>query len=97
MTKDLQDPAPRRLRHGHFSEGLDDRLHFPEDERVGRFSRGQEHVAADEEEHRHGRFSIGEEALPEEDPEKHVERRFSEGLERRVLTLVRRAGTGRHR
>jgi hypothetical protein len=28
-----------------------------------------------------GRFSKGEEALPEEDPEKHVERRFSEGVE----------------
>jgi hypothetical protein len=97
MTKELHHPAARRLRHGHFSEGLDDRLHFPEDERVGRFSRGQERVALDEERHRHGRFSKGEEALPEEDPDKHVERRFSEGLERRVVTLVRSAGTGSRR
>jgi hypothetical protein len=68
--------------HGHFSEGLDDRRRFPEDERVGRFSKGQERRALDEQKDRHGRFSIGEEALPEDDPEKHVERRFSEGVER---------------
>ena len=30
----------RDLRHGHFSDGLDDREHFPEDESVGRFSEG---------------------------------------------------------
>jgi hypothetical protein len=97
MTNELQHAAPLRLRHGHFSEGLDDRLHFPEDERVGRFSRGLERVALDEKRHRHGRFSKGEEALPEEDPEKDVERRFSEGLEGRVLTLVRRTGADRRR
>lgn len=26
MTKELQHPAPRRLRHGHFSEGLERRV-----------------------------------------------------------------------
>jgi hypothetical protein len=79
MTENLQQrPQP----HGHFSEGLDDRRRFPEDERVGRFSKGQERRVLDEEKDRHGRFSLGEEELPDEDPEKHVERRFSEGVER---------------
>jgi hypothetical protein len=82
MTEHVQHTAERHEPHGHFSEGLDDRRRFPEDERVGRFSKGQERRALDEEKDRHGRFSIGEEALPEDDPEKHVERRFSEGVER---------------
>jgi hypothetical protein len=82
MTEHVQHTAERHELHGHFSEGLDDRRRFPEDERVGRFSKGQERRALDEEKDRHGRFSIGEEALPEDDPEKHVERRFSEGVER---------------
>jgi hypothetical protein len=94
MTEELQHTAAREQHHGPFSEGLDDRQHFPEDERVGRFSRGQERLALDHEKHRHGRFSQGEEVLPEEDPEKHVERRFSEGLEQAILTRSRATGTG---
>jgi hypothetical protein len=42
---------------------------------------GQERLPDDEEKQRQGRFSKGEEALPEDDPAKHVERRFSEGVE----------------
>jgi hypothetical protein len=71
---------PERI-HGHFSEGLDHREDFPEDEREGRFSVGLERLQHDPEKQRQGRFSRGEEALPGEDPEKHVERRFSEGVE----------------
>jgi hypothetical protein len=82
MTDELQHATEPDRPHGHFSEGLDDRRRFPEDERIGRFSRGQERLALDDEKHRDGRFSRGEEVLPEEDPEKHVERDFGEGLER---------------
>jgi hypothetical protein len=66
---------------GHFSEGLDDRVRFPEDEREGRFSVGQERAPSDVGRRRHGRFSYGEEVLGEEDPEKQVEGHFSDGLE----------------
>ncbi|MFZ0088791.1 MAG: hypothetical protein WAL63_04745 [Solirubrobacteraceae bacterium] len=55
---------------------------YPEDEVVGRFSEGQEELPVEvdpEEKVHHGRFSEGQEDLPEEDPEKHEERRFSEG------------------
>jgi hypothetical protein len=65
---------------GHFSDGLDDRLRFAEDEREGRFSSGQERIPDDEQKRRHGRFSYGEEVLPEDDPEKHAEGHFSDGL-----------------
>jgi hypothetical protein len=71
---------PKRI-HGHFSEGLDHREDFPEDEREGRFNVGLERDPPDPETQREGRFSRREEVLPEEGPEKHVERRFSERVE----------------
>ena len=56
---------PERI-HGHFSEGLDHREDFPEDEREGRFSVGLERFQHDPEKQRQGRFSRGEEALLKE-------------------------------
>ena len=53
----------------------------PEKMHLGRFSDGQETV-----EHgplHRGRFSEGQEAFGDEDPEKHIRRRYSEGLEHR--------------
>jgi hypothetical protein len=81
MVDERQHTEQPERTHGHFSEGLDPRDDFPEDEREGRFSVGLERLPQDPETQRQGRFSKGEEALPEEDPEKHVERRFSEGVE----------------
>ncbi|HTT27504.1 MAG TPA: hypothetical protein VMG37_03770 [Solirubrobacteraceae bacterium] len=52
-----------------------------EDLRVGRFSDGQRTRPASGV-HR-GRFSEGQEVLGDEDPEKHIRRRFSEGQESR--------------
>jgi hypothetical protein len=43
MTEDLRQAAHER-HHGHFSEGLDDRERFPEDERVGRSARAKSGV-----------------------------------------------------
>ena len=59
MTEHVQDTAERRAPDGHFSEGLDDRRRFPEDERVGRFSKGQERLALDEEKDRQGASAWG--------------------------------------
>jgi len=51
----------------------------PHDEDVEpNFARGLTETDPDE----HGRFSRGQEELPEDLPEKNVERRFSEGIER---------------
>jgi hypothetical protein len=50
--------------------------------RLGRFSDGQAAVAPV---HR-GRFSQGQERYGDEDPEKHLRRRFSEGMESRTST-----------
>jgi len=50
-----------------------------EELRLGRFSDGQQTRPIPTTLHR-GRFSEGVEALGDEDPEKHVRRRFSEGM-----------------
>jgi hypothetical protein len=49
--------------------------------RLGQFSDGQRtHATFTAEQHR-GRFSQGQELLGDKDPEKHIRRRFSEGME----------------
>jgi hypothetical protein len=64
-----------------FEQGYDQERDTPEEELESNFARGIAREDAPGTEH-HGRFSQGHEELPEEDPEKHVERRFSEGIER---------------
>jgi hypothetical protein len=53
-----------------------------EELRLGRFSDGQQTRAVSKGGLHRGRFSEGQEALGDEDPEKHIRRRFSEGMER---------------
>jgi hypothetical protein len=64
-----------------FQQGYDQKRDTPEEQLEPNYARGisQEDAPGTE---RHGRFSTGEEELPEDDPEKQVERRFSEGIER---------------
>jgi hypothetical protein len=51
--------------------------------RLGRFSDGQQASDTRKTGLHRGRFSEGQEALGDKDPEKHIRRRFSEGMERR--------------
>jgi hypothetical protein len=51
--------------------------------RLGRFSEGQQTLPIPWAGLHRGRFSEGVEVLGDEDPEKHIRRRFSEGLETR--------------
>jgi hypothetical protein len=57
-----------------------------EELRLGRFSDGQEAVSHPETRPHRGRFSQGQESLGDEDPERHIRRRFSEGMEVRPST-----------
>jgi hypothetical protein len=57
-----------------------------EELRLGRFSDGQQTGAPPPVGLHRGRFSEGQEALGDEDPEKHIRRRFSEGVETRLST-----------
>jgi hypothetical protein len=49
--------------------------------RLGRFSDGQQTLPVSESGLHRGRFSKGVESVGDEDPEKHIRRRFSEGME----------------
>lgn len=54
--------------------------------RLGRFSDGQQARLTPEAGLHRGRFSEGQELRGDEDPEKHIRRRFSEGVETRRST-----------
>jgi hypothetical protein len=82
MTEHLQHTAERRQPHGHFSEGLDDRPRFPEDERVGRFSKGQERRVLDERRTATGTSAWRRRSSPRTTRRSTSSAAFSEGLER---------------
>jgi hypothetical protein len=63
------------LPHGTFAEGQAEPDCYADDERIGSFSDGEAKPLDDEEP---GRFSEGMEQLGDDDPEKHVEGRFSD-------------------
>jgi hypothetical protein len=71
----IQPEIPR----SRFALGMAKYPRDMEDLRLGRFSEGQQ---ADPITALHrGRFSEGQEMLGDEEPEKHIRRRFSEGME----------------
>jgi hypothetical protein len=57
-----------------------------EELRLGGFSDGQRTRPTPEGAPHRGRFSEGQEVLGDKDPEKHIRRRFSEGMETRRAT-----------
>jgi hypothetical protein len=73
--------APEQVDHG-LEEGFLRAPRSPETRRIGRFSTGGEQLPQSD---RRGRFSDGGEQLPET-PDKTAERRFSEGLEHKVVS-----------
>jgi hypothetical protein len=75
-----EHPADPEQVHEGFQTGYDQERDTPEEELGPNFARGISREVPPGTE-RHGRFSTGEEDLPEDDPEKNVERRFSEGIE----------------
>ncbi|HWM10964.1 MAG TPA: hypothetical protein VNO82_16535 [Solirubrobacteraceae bacterium] len=83
MEEHKHPARPEQPEEGGFAEGIEHKgPRTPDEEREPDFARGQRHGSEAELEH-HGRFSEGAEEIPEEaDPEKTVERRFSEGIER---------------
>jgi hypothetical protein len=81
-TPTPRTPAPQpEIPRSHFAAGLatDDR-YSAIDLRLGRFSDGMERESGDLQRDHRGRFSEGQEQLDESRPEKHIRRRFSEGL-----------------
>lgn len=90
--EDITAPRPIQpeIPRSRFALGM---AHYPDDLqelRLGRFSVGQETLATPGAGLHRGRFSEGQELLRDEDPEKHIRRRFSEGMERRRSNGVNR-------
>ena len=76
-----EQPFQPEIPRSRFALGM---AHYPgdmEELRLGRFSDGQETVEVPEGGLHRGRFSKGVESVGDEDPEKHIRRRFSEGME----------------
>jgi hypothetical protein len=74
-------PVQPEIPRSRFALGM---AHYPDDLeelRVGRFSDGQRTRPIPEMGLHPGRFSEGQELLGDDDPEKHIRRRFSEGME----------------
>ena len=78
---ETERPSQPEIPRSRFARGMADYPSDPEELRLGRFSDGQRtDPPADLPQHR-GRFSEGQELLGDEDPEKHIRRRYSEGME----------------
>ncbi|HTP19789.1 MAG TPA: hypothetical protein VMJ65_09305 [Solirubrobacteraceae bacterium] len=76
-----QRPFQPEIPRSRFALGQASYPRDPDELRLGRFSDGQQSIAPPEAGLHRGRFSQGQEALGDEDLEKHIRRRFSEGVE----------------
>jgi hypothetical protein len=74
-------PFQPEIPRSRFALGMADYPDDLEELRVSRFSDGQQTLPIPEGGLHPGRFSEGQEVLGEDDPEKHIRRRFSEGME----------------
>jgi hypothetical protein len=77
-------PIQPEIPRSQFARGMAKRPTDPEAMPLGRFSEGQEKLHSSHTHPHRGRFSEGQEALGDEDPRKHIRRRYSEGLETRA-------------
>ena len=79
-------PFQPEIPRSRFALGMTRRVRSLDELRLGRFSDGQQTVPTMAGGLHRGRFSEGQELLGDADPEKHIRRRFSEGMERRRPT-----------
>ena len=78
-----EQPFQPEIPRSRFAMGMAQYPRDMEELRLGRFSDGQQTVPTPEIGLHRGRFSEGVEVLGDEDPEKHIRRRFSEGMQAR--------------
>ena len=76
-------PVQPEIPRSRFALGLAENPRGLDELRLGQFSDGQRTRSTSEVAPHRGRFSEGQEVLGDDDPEKHIRRRFSEGLETR--------------
>ena len=76
-----EQPLQPEIPRSRFALGMTKRERALEELRLGQFSDGQQTLPESAHEAHRGRFSEGVEVLGEDDPQKHIRRRFSQGLE----------------
>ena len=76
-----QRPFQAEIPRSRFALGMASYPSDLEELRLGRFSDGQQTLPSPAAALHRGRFTEGQEQFGDEDPEKHVRRRFSEGME----------------
>jgi hypothetical protein len=77
-----QRPVQPEIPRSHFARGMAQSEDYDAEElRLGRFSDGEQALPDSPERDHRGRFSEGQELTGDADPQKHIRRRFSEGLE----------------
>lgn len=74
-------PFQPEIPRSHFARGMARRETYVEELPLGRFSEGVEATPESPEHDHRGRFSQGQELTSPADPQKHIRRRYSEGLE----------------
>ena len=78
---EAEHPVQPEIPRSRFALGMADYPGDLEELRLGQFSDGQRTVRTPQTAPHRGRFSEGQESLGDDDPEKHIRRRFSEGME----------------
>ena len=78
-----ETPCQPEIPRSRFALGMTENPRELDELRLGQFGDGQRTRPASEVAPHRGRFSEGQELLGDDDPEKHIRRRFSEGLETR--------------
>lgn len=79
---EAERPIQPEIPRSRFALGM---ARYPSDAaqlRLGRFADGQQTLSIPKRGLHRGRFSEGQESLGDADPEKHIRRRFSEGMEK---------------
>jgi hypothetical protein len=79
-----EQPFQPEIPRSRFALGMAQYPRDMEKLRLGRFSDGQQTLPARRGGLHRGRFSYGVESVGDEVPEKHIRRRFSEGMETRA-------------
>lgn len=74
-------PAQPEIPRSRFARGMLRHERDPERMRLGGFADGQRTFPPQQRAPHRGRFSEGQELLGDDDPEKHIRRRYSEGLQ----------------
>ena len=77
----IEQPFQPEIPRSRFARGMLRRERTAEELRIGRFTDGQQTMPIPAGGIHRGRFSQGQELTGDDQPEKHIRRRYSEGLE----------------